>query len=93
MPEFRPSELIILTLEESEMIIGPRIRQLEKDFVECTNELPMHKRRIADNPGSSRQELIDFAFSFFVAGLTTALDRKSHFNFDRTELEHRRDLN
>lgn len=92
---FNPSEVYISTLAETEAQspVGQRIKKIEKDFLETIDDLPTHRARIVNNPDSSRQTLIDFAFAFFVAGIATALDKKSHFNFDRTELEHRRDLN
>lgn len=92
---YRPSEVYLQTIAETEAgsIVGTRIKQLEKDFIESVEELPRHKSRITNMPESARQGLVDFAFAFFMAGVASALDKQSNFNLDKSELEFRRDLN
>jgi hypothetical protein len=92
---FRPSEVYIETLAESDQegLLGDKVRKLEQDFLDVIEELPTHKARIANYPESTRQDLIDFAFAFFIGGACAILDKHSKYNTDRSELEFRRDLN
>lgn len=93
--KLNPSPELLQTYQETDhgSPIGDRIFKLEKDFLNLIEQLPYHKSRLVNCPDSARQELIDFAFGFFIGGIDTALDGTSTFNFDRTELENRRDLN
>jgi|KBSSwiStaDraftv2_1062776.scaffolds.fasta_scaffold133404_4 hypothetical protein len=93
---FEPSEILISTLAEVEghkSVIGSRIEKIKKDFLDTIDELPDRKRQLADMPPSFQQAQIDLLFTFFVAGACAVLDKSSHFNVDRTELENRKDLN
>lgn len=92
---FKPTQELKQLLVETYQVttIAERMERIEKDFQEKIEEMPALKRSLEKEGEIERQSLLDLTFAFFVAGIDISLDKTSTFNFDRTELEHRRDLN
>lgn len=82
--KFRPSQVYIDTLSESDddELLGDKVEKLVQDFQEVIEELPTHKAKIASAPREQRQNLVDFAFAFFIGGASCVLDEFSNYNND-----------